>query len=849
MINQTLLKILLFLLAQFPVSHTISNEKIFRSTVYLKAIGNPSLALNEKEKLEESFLSAYTALLNPICSFRLIESITLVDTMMGYDIVDTMTEYDDIVEGSADFNCSLQFDMMIRCYDCSGDAQLFDYNNESKNSHVEDTCYWSYNSLVDYNSSTDDLIANIAPLSDDFLNKFNEVILNQRITSINEAVFVFEDDEMMLTTMEPLICPCPEKSFCHYTNMHIKDFWKISDGLFYNCTCMDGFHSNDGWNCKDIDECQNYENYPCAPPEEGGFCVNTHPDDTDYSMYKCGCQYGYKVDESYPEDDRHGVKHCLKIPPSNCSDDSFSRTLTLNVSGNPFAALDEKGIIEKSLKLAYERSSTSSSSSLCQYRSLENVTLNGILSETGEFINVSETTATRRRRYLEDNFTTGLELSPVDKDNTNDDDVDDDDVDDYDNTAGFDLVVNFNFSFFFSMIMRCYGCPEDARLFNDASRRKRSLLRGHQRNQRNLQDNTTDTCSCELDDSDTFRSRLLEEDVPSQNIVDAAPSLNDFLGELQEALVESGSESIENVTTLEDTTVYDDADPTIIPNNDNADTSNNNKESSDEDQELSDEDQESPVEEKNDVCPNKCNEDNQKCVQGLCACKAGYVSFSGRGGRCHDIKECKSHKLNKCHKKAKCEEIIGSYGCSCIKGYDGDGFSNSTGCTDINECKTNNHKCNETEVCTNKPGFYECVTLTPAPSRAPTPVPRPPPETDRPPPENDREVVTDDPFSFHTPNSPHLVKDEINETAVITVLTTTQQMTTLSIATTPAIEHKAATTTQDPSRKNDELANNDATNIDTTTDTTNDTTKNTKTHQTKTKQQPPNNNEKRQINK
>ncbi|CAH3029688.1 unnamed protein product, partial [Porites evermanni] len=36
--------------------------------------------------------------------------------------------------------------------------------------------------------------------------------------------------------------------------------------------------------------------------------------------------------------------------------------------------------------------------------------------------------------------------------------------------------------------------------------------------------------------------------------------------------------------------------------------------------------------------------------------------------------ECKDQDLNKCHEKAKCTNTEGSYNCTCIDGYVGDGF-------------------------------------------------------------------------------------------------------------------------------------------------------------------------------
>ena len=41
-----------------------------------------------------------------------------------------------------------------------------------------------------------------------------------------------------------------------------------------------------------------------------------------------------------------------------------------------------------------------------------------------------------------------------------------------------------------------------------------------------------------------------------------------------------------------------------------------------------------------------------------------------------DLDECQSSDLNKCHKKAKCIKTPGSYKCTCLDGY----FGNGTHC-------------------------------------------------------------------------------------------------------------------------------------------------------------------------
>ncbi|XP_042517068.1 wall-associated receptor kinase 4-like isoform X2 [Macadamia integrifolia] len=53
-----------------------------------------------------------------------------------------------------------------------------------------------------------------------------------------------------------------------------------------------------------------------------------------------------------------------------------------------------------------------------------------------------------------------------------------------------------------------------------------------------------------------------------------------------------------------------------------------------------------------------------------CNCKAGF----------EDIDECEKGFKNECHQSSICTNTLGSYNCSCPKGYNGDGFVKGTGC-------------------------------------------------------------------------------------------------------------------------------------------------------------------------
>lgn len=88
------------------------------------------------------------------------------------------------------------------------------------------------------------------------------------------------------------------------------------------------------------------------------------------------------------------------------------------------------------------------------------------------------------------------------------------------------------------------------------------------------------------------------------------------------------------------------------------------------------------------------------CLLGACSCLAGYELQPD--GRCVDIDEC-ALGLHGC--SDICENVPGSYRCSCLPGFAVDPLDSSK-CIDIDECRTDQHQCSHS--CVNTEGSYRC---------------------------------------------------------------------------------------------------------------------------------------------
>ncbi|XP_078365442.1 uncharacterized protein LOC144649744 isoform X1 [Oculina patagonica] len=103
------------------------------------------------------------------------------------------------------------------------------------------------------------------------------------------------------------------------------------------------------------------------------------------------------------------------------------------------------------------------------------------------------------------------------------------------------------------------------------------------------------------------------------------------------------------------------------------------------------------------------NHKNQDCVHTLGA-KEGYTWNDVSCNNCYNftcfkvIDECATGH-HSCDVNAICQNIVGSYNCTCKAGFHGNGRK----CFDIDECKTNSHSCDVNAVCNNTKGGHNCT--------------------------------------------------------------------------------------------------------------------------------------------
>nr|XP_039265664.1 latent-transforming growth factor beta-binding protein 3-like [Styela clava] len=93
-------------------------------------------------------------------------------------------------------------------------------------------------------------------------------------------------------------------------------------------------------------------------------------------------------------------------------------------------------------------------------------------------------------------------------------------------------------------------------------------------------------------------------------------------------------------------------------------------------------------------CELLCNGGNQECIYDKCVCSDGYESVN---------KYCTKVCPDACPKHSSCKNA--EIGCQCDSGFTN--YDDDSGCSDIDECKTN---CNDiiSQNCTNYPGSFSC---------------------------------------------------------------------------------------------------------------------------------------------
>uniref|UniRef100_A0A8B9LZJ9 Fibrillin 2 n=1 Tax=Astyanax mexicanus TaxID=7994 RepID=A0A8B9LZJ9_ASTMX len=109
---------------------------------------------------------------------------------------------------------------------------------------------------------------------------------------------------------------------------------------------------------------------------------------------------------------------------------------------------------------------------------------------------------------------------------------------------------------------------------------------------------------------------------------------------------------------------------------------------------------------------NECELNSNICMFGecentkgsfICHCEVGYSVKKGSSG-CTDIDECQIDAHN-CDRNANCVNIPGSFSCTCMEGWIGNGVK----CDDVDECIRGTHQCSPDGECVNTPGSFRCA--------------------------------------------------------------------------------------------------------------------------------------------
>ena len=110
-----------------------------------------------------------------------------------------------------------------------------------------------------------------------------------------------------------------------------------------------------------------------------------------------------------------------------------------------------------------------------------------------------------------------------------------------------------------------------------------------------------------------------------------------------------------------------------------------------------------------DACASGPCDSRAVCSSGggggyICTCAVGFTG-SGSPGGCADVDECKGGSSVVCGGGgAACVNSVGSYSCSCGRGFAG------RPCRDVDECRDFAlHQCSPSATCVNTQGSYQCA--------------------------------------------------------------------------------------------------------------------------------------------
>uniref|UniRef100_A0A0G4I102 HYR domain-containing protein n=1 Tax=Chromera velia CCMP2878 TaxID=1169474 RepID=A0A0G4I102_9ALVE len=92
-------------------------------------------------------------------------------------------------------------------------------------------------------------------------------------------------------------------------------------------------------------------------------------------------------------------------------------------------------------------------------------------------------------------------------------------------------------------------------------------------------------------------------------------------------------------------------------------------------------------------------------TNGSFACTC-IPAFEGNGTFCGDLNECLNTTDHNCDPAANCSNTHGSFLCACSAGWTGTGIVG--GCSDFNECQASVHDCHAGALCSNTNGSFEC---------------------------------------------------------------------------------------------------------------------------------------------